>query len=548
MAKMCPIRHFKLRPAVAGLMAILLTLMLGCGDPGSHERLSAQRSPIPTASIDNTRERITAVPGPPPPSDFIRVEFGVPSDAGTKITISIVGDSDGETVLSNQRCCGISDIHSFIRDVRVRVNSVSLRVEKRKIGWVVEHEPSVPLEITYKLNSAKRITIDSGMADQVTPIVNDKFLHLMGGTALLLPSGRPKNGLVALYLSMKRDGGDGDLVSSFGPPGAPVPSIVQWGQIERSVYVGGAYFLETLRPRSGGAVGVVHTGMERGFQSREMQDDVMAIVEAAREFFGNGQPWYFVSVHGGDHVSPEVNVGGGMGLTNSFVMFVRSDLDLMLPEHREHFRWVFAHEYFHEWNGLTLRVAPVEGTNRDDTSAYWFSEGFTEFYAMRLLTRSGMQSPARSVDVMNHKFARYMSNSKRALSAKRVGALFWSSREAEQIAYLRGYLAAWYIERELERASANRQSLDMLLKTLVSRARKEPELRVDTAFLIDYFGSALSSDAARKLRSFVVDGGTLPFDVDSFAPCLAGYRTTVFGADVLQFEFAEPKSQACFSH
>jgi predicted metalloprotease with PDZ domain len=110
-------------------------------------------------------------------------------------------------------------------------------------------------------------------------------------------------------------------------------------------------------------------------------------------------------------------LGGGMGLTNSFVMFAKAGLDFSAAEQREQFRWVLAHEYFREWNGLTLRVASLPKSD-DDASVYWFSEGVTEFYTMRLLTRAGLQSPARSRDVLDDRLTRYGANSKRGLSAK----------------------------------------------------------------------------------------------------------------------------------
>ena len=87
-------------------------------------------------------------------------------------------------------------------------------------------------------------------------------------------------------------------------------------------------------------------------------------------------------------------------------------------------------------------MASHAGVDDDDASVYWFSEGATEFYTMRLLTRAGLQSPERSRDVLNNKLQRYAANSKRGVGADAAGALFWTDADGEQIPYLRGYLAA----------------------------------------------------------------------------------------------------------
>lgn len=490
---------------------------------------------------------VATVSTQPAASDSIEVHLGEPTVAGLAVSVSFNGDPDGETILSNQRCCGIADVRAVIKDVRVQSESDPLPADRTSAGWVVRHEPSELLTVTYRLPATGPMTIDSGTADQVKPIVGDDFFHLMGSTALLLPRGRPQEEMVVFSLSAKGITGSEAFVSSFGPGDIETPLIVPRGQITRALYLGGRISLDLIET-SEGVVGIAHSAMDRGFQAGEMHDDALKIIESERKFFRVGQPWYLVSVHGGERISPDVNVGGGMGLTDSFAMFVRSDLDFSDAEHREHFRWVLAHEYFHHWIGLTLRIAPLEGSTRDDASNYWFTEGFTEFFAMRLLTRQGLQTPERSLEVMNHKLARYATNSKRNLGAREVGALFWSDHDAQQIPYLRGYLAAWFIEMELPSNAGARPYLDTLIRDLVGRALRDPALRVDTDFLVDYLGSGLSPSAFETLRDFIVDGGAAPFSGDSFAPCLAGQLKGASGSEMLQFGFVEGQAEACYSH
>ncbi|MEH6418617.1 M61 family metallopeptidase [Pseudomonas sp. CGJS7] len=481
--------------------------------------------------------------------DTLSIRFDALSATdGLTVSIDAKGDADGTTVFSNETCCGLGDVQRLVRDVQVRSGGEAIAVEQGPKGWSVRHAPSAPLTISYRLPPSGITTIDSGMLDQVRPIVHEGMFHLIGRSALLLPKGRPQSDWVGLEVDASRVADPRHFASSFGPGNVLRGLVVARRQIAPALYLGGNIALQ-VRDTATGRIGVAYSGMDEAVDTRDLSEDAYAIVEAERGFFKDDQPWYLVSVHGGRRLNPKIDIGGGTGLTQAFAMFVRSDLDASDMRQREPFRWVLAHEYFHQWNGLTLRVAPKPGSvDKDDVGVYWFSEGVTEFYTMRLLTRAGLQSPQRSLAVLNNKLARYGANGKRGLGAKQAAAVFWSDSDGEQIPYLRGYLAAWYVDLALERATAGRQGLDERLGELVARAKAEPDFRVDNAFLLGYLTAGLPADVGGALRKFVVQGGESVVAADSFAPCLVGRREQVSGRQTLQFQFASGQDEGCFRH
>lgn len=520
--------------------SVLLTC---CARPESVDPVQKQPRPAQTAKNG-------AAPQPPPvpqpvASEAMRIRFQeLRADQGLTVSITVRGDRDGETTFSNQTCCGVGNVRRFVDDVRVQAGSGPLVVASGSSGWTVRHAPDEDLTVAYRLPPSGETTIDAGMLDQVRPIVHDGVFHLIGDAALLLPTGRAASDLVAIDVDAQGATDEAHFVSSFGP-GTIRGIVVPRSQITRALYLGGRIHLDT-RSTTSGKLGIAYSGMAPSFTAHPMSDDVLAITDVERAFFRETQPWYLVSVRGGRRNNPRINIGGGMGLTQSFAMFVRGDLDLSDPEQREQLRWVLAHEYFHQWNGLALRVASRSGTNSDDSAVYWFSEGVTEFYTMRLLTRAGMQSPERSLSVLNSKLSRYASNSKRDLSAKAASALFWSSRDGEQIPYLRGYIAAWYTDLAIRRATSGQYDFDDAIRALVARAKAQPDFRLDNAFLVDYLSKDLPADRAAVLQAFVVDGGESPLAADSFAPCLEGRRLD--SQDALQFYLSSAGGRDCFKH
>lgn len=523
------------------LYAMLLTvcgLLLSCRAPSVPAPRSSEERPQSASdapALEGTR-KVAA-------EDALEIRFGRFSEIeGLTVSIATRGDADGETTFANRVCCGIRDAQQFVRDVRVLSEGRALAARRGPTGWTVSHRSGAPLTITYRLPPSGPITIDAGPLDQIRPIVHDGAFHLMGNPALLLPEGRDEDDMVDLTIDATQAAKPDRFVSSFGP-GHRLRVTVPRSHVRKALYLGGAIDASVVETPSG-RIGVAFGGLGPDVDRRALREDASAILAHVRAFFGDTQPWYLVSVRGGERRNPGIHIGGGMGLTDSFAMFVRSDFPAGELEPREQFRWVLAHEYVHEWIGLTVRVAPLPESDRDDVASYWFSEGVTEFYAMRLLARAGLQSPERSLDMLNHKLARYLSNPRRNLDAATAGERFWTDADAEQIPYLRGYLAAWYLDRRLE--SSIGDGLDARVKALVDRARREPTLRVDSEFLLPFLGRGLAPRDVQRLRRFVVDGGDPPLDADIFAPCMT--IDTAGGKGLLQYRFANQRDVRCFIH
>ncbi|MEO6171706.1 MAG: hypothetical protein ABIP02_01175 [Arenimonas sp.] len=468
-------------------------------------------------------------------------------ETGLTLSITTPGDTDGSSTFANENCCGIEDAQKFIRDVNVNAGGKPLEVIHNALGWTVTHKPREMLTIVYRLPPSGPMKIDGGTITQMIPIVRKDLFHLIGTTALLLPTGRGDSDPVVLEIDARSVAKEKYFVSSFSPSNYVQGLHVSRHQLMSALYLGGEITL-SLHKTPEGTVGVVYSGMAKGVRGDELRRDALAIVAMERKFFGNGQAWYLVSVHGGIRDNPQIYLGGGTGLTNSFAMFVTDSLDFSNAEHREQFRWVLAHEYFHQWNGLTLRVASLPQSGDDDASTYWFSEGVTEFYTMRLLTRAGLQSSARSLDILNNKLSRYASNNKRGVSAQTAGTLFWTDPDGEQIPYLRGYLAAWYADIALSRHSQGNNDFDSKMKALVTRAKLEPRFRVGNAFLVKYLSNGMSDAEAKQFRNFVINGAAVPLDANSFSPCLKGKKELFSGQVGLRFNFAVDVATSCFQH
>ncbi|HUR39777.1 MAG TPA: hypothetical protein VM240_01270 [Verrucomicrobiae bacterium] len=538
------------RRMTPGALCARFVLLALAGVAGACSDPAPGRPPAAAAVVVPVSAATSPAPTPAPvATDSVGVRFDALSPAaGLALTLAVVGDADGETTFRVPGCCGIADAQRFVADVRFALDGQPLPAQRGRTGWTLRHAPRAPLTVSYRLVPSGVLTIDAGPLDQFRPIVQGDSFQLIGDSALLLPAGRTSTDVVAVTVDATRVADAAHFASSFAPGNVVERAVVSRTMLGRSLFVGGAVSMQ-VRDTPSGRIGIVHDAMDPGVRVQDLHNDVLAIVAAERGFFHDADPWYLVSLRGGARRDPDINIGGGTGLHHALAVFAWSGLDLAHGEqHREQLRWVLAHEYFHNWDGLTLRVATDPATRRDDASAYWFSEGVAEFYTMRLLTRAGLQAPSLSVAVLNDRLRRHAANPRRDLELATAGKRFWTDADAEQIPYVRGYLAAWQADLALSRASQGKRSLDDVVRELVARARAEPGFRIDNAFLLAYFDRALPAEDAARMRGFVLRGGDAPLDPASFAPCLAGARERIDGRHVVQFRLADRADASCFRH
>jgi predicted metalloprotease with PDZ domain len=121
------------------------------------------------------------------------------------------------------------------------------------------------------------------------------------------------------------------------------------------------------------------------------------ILRQERTFWGDiKNPYYVISL------IPSQDASGsyaGTAMENSFAMLMAPDSSLDFG-----MKFVLAHEMFHAWN--PAKLGEVDGSN----PPYWFTEGFTDYYARLSLLRSGSITIDEYVNAINETYRSYMTS------------------------------------------------------------------------------------------------------------------------------------------
>ena len=179
-------------------------------------------------------------------------------------------------------------------------------------------------------------------------------------------------------------------------------------------------------------------------------------------------------------------------------------------DHRE-LLYLLAHEHFHCWKG--------PGAEQPEELVYWFSEGFTDFYARRLLLRAGLWTLDDTVRDLNQKLAGLWANPVRNRPNQDIAGEFWRSPAVGALPHQRGTLVALVLDHELRRRSDGRRNLDDFMRALMvdTRARGAP---LSCEFLLARIEAATDADFGAKLRATILAGDDPPLSRDLCAPVL----------------------------
>ncbi|GAB4325366.1 MAG: hypothetical protein Kow0074_19020 [Candidatus Zixiibacteriota bacterium] len=432
-------------------------------------------------------------------------EYRAGSTPAVQVVLAVGGELDGSSrFVIAEEWGGITDCWRFVHDLTVRDSNgkrCELIVAKDTPNvWTVLHEPGSDLILTYELRPSK---LDPLM-DQATkyePVVSDSLFHLIGDVGLVYPEWLENDGEVEIAFEWSGFAERGwTVASSHDARGKHFRTDLHG--FHHAVFMAGR--LQSVdRPIPGGTLRVAVAGGPWEFTAEQLGDLTAEIVSIEREFFSDrSEPFFTVTlVPAGPPVNAESISMGGTGLTNSFALFLAPGTMLADSSlHRRHVMHLLAHEYFHTWNGGAGAIALEE----PEELTYWFSEGFTDFYASRLLRRAGLMSDDEWVDRLNGTIATLWRSPVAAAPATVIEQEYWTNRHVRDLPYDRGELVALMLDEQIRHRWDNAKSLDDFMRDVLADARRGQ--KASTENLLSRVAQWTGLEFAEHLRQIVVDG------------------------------------------
>ncbi|MFP3944966.1 MAG: hypothetical protein ACLFWF_13800 [Alphaproteobacteria bacterium] len=459
--------------------------------------------------------------------------------AELQVDVTFRGDMDGATLLVlPEAWASETDLHRAVSGLEV-VSGGILQTAANPARRVVRHLPGVQVHVRYVLTQdfEGEPAFGEDYKPGYRPVVRPDYIHFIGHTGLVLPrfsrSGRDTEREVVLRWRNVSE--DWRVATSYGDGQEGWERRLSERDLRAAVYVAGDFRM-VERERDGATVRVAVRGEEWSFSPDQFAGRVMDVFATSRDFWGDPEvDTYLVTilpVRPPEDAEPGFVSISGTGLTRSFAIFSTVNAD---PERMD---YVLTHEMQHEWITRRMGVlAPPEGR------LYWFSEGFTDFYAYRLMVLAGLLSVPGYVSAVNDTIEDYYRSGAMSLTADEVAAGFWRDSAVNRLPYLRGHLLALSWDAAIREQTENATGLDAAVRSLLETAREAASPpRLTGTYLLTAIGDLAGERAARDHARHVGAGETLNLSPGLLGPCanFAGATVLDDGTPVPRFSVPEP--------
>jgi predicted metalloprotease with PDZ domain len=402
---------------------------------------------------------LTAAKPPPDKPISYRVTPVLQKDGNRALDVRVRlnGDADGETALFLPNVwAGSSELWRYAKGLQIRgARSLSGTYDQP----VARHRPGARLRLRYRIVSA--YSEDPGFAyEKARPLIHTDWFFVHGESLFGRPGGGDARPATFKWGRLPK----GWTVASDLDHLAGKPTTL--ANLINSVVIGGSKLRVVRRDLRGAELRVALLG-DWKFTPDALADTVTPIIAAEDAFWGERSAPFLVAMAPlGD--LPSGLSYTGTGRTDAFSIASTSAFEL-----KQTVRFL-AHEYMHSWVPIALGGMPEEDEGRD----YWFSEGFNDYLAAKVLLRAGIWTLADWAADKNETLLRYGQSPAKTVDGAEIAKRFWTDPAVQQVSYDRGHLLAAKLDSQIAMRSAGKQSLESVLRIQRRAAEGSPELAV----------------------------------------------------------------------
>lgn len=274
----------------------------------------------------------------------------------------------------------------------------------------------------------------------------------------------------------------------------------------QSVFIAGRYVHVVTMKEPYGDLRIAWRGQFH-FRQDDFNRATHDIIAAEQRFWGEGQSHFLVTLTPLDAEPGHLSIRGS-GFGDSFPIVATPNADL------GHLKVLLAHEYFHSWN--PERLGGFDNDQKESLE-YWFTEGFTDYYARKLAYRSGAIDAAEFARQWNAMFAAYAASPYRT-APNTVMAERSSDSALYKLPYQRGALLAALLNA---RWRAQGKSLDGFMHVMRDQIKADDRRHAKHLTLperLDRAARAYGVDFGDAIERYITKGEELYLPADTFGP------------------------------
>jgi predicted metalloprotease with PDZ domain len=411
---------------------------------------------------------------------------------------------------------GVKDFSAFLTPSTEQGRGVKVEGTPEPYRWKVEHAPEGSVRVSYQVRAALPDPDDEKVQQQDdlyrTQIGNNWFQFFGYG---VFPSVEAwddaRSGRMCVTLVQPADR-SGPLLGSYfnGTTQAQAVATLTGSHavLRHAFYAGGPGWRVVPRTVAGGPVITASRG-RLGLDDSSFADRVSGLLETHRRFWGEAQSTQQTVVR-----TPNNSVAnyGGTLVRQAAVLHVGKDFG----PNSESFEFLIGHENLHQW--LPHRLGgPETGGAEQVARHYWLSEGFTDYYAHRLLLADGLWTLDRYAAQLTRMLRTYWRSPARQAPADKIAPRFFSDRDTGRQMYARGELLAMAWDRELRLKDA--AGLDGVLRSLILSQAEATQAPPARERVLAALSERLGPGPRQQVLTVIDEGRSFDLEEGLAGPC-----------------------------
>lgn len=415
-----------------------------------------------------------------------------------KIEMSFPASKDGTTVLEYpDKAWGQEDLHQALQGMSLRGVDGQVEVNKDS-GWIVLQHPKDLKELKFEYLLQQDFENPITSRKTYRPIIQPEYFHVFSHNLFMLPKAFPDSIDVHIQWEGLRE--DEVVHNSFGSRQRQQKlRNISKERFAQAIFVGGDFLINEILVKEN-MVYLATRGDWIPFTVDDMVGLLQKTLECQRNFWEDHSQSYFTVT-----MQPIFSENGssyqGTGITNSFATSFSNNKFLKIDQMVH----LFNHELMHNWIGGKIK-------NKDEEQQYWFSEGFTEYYAFKNVARNHINGfdegyLIRSINETIKNL--YGLSIKEVPNSEMNYKNFWSNWEYQRLPYYRGALFAFYLDRSIMDHSKGKYSLDNVMKDILNEVN-ESQQKLNHTFFMHVLGNYLPATIEDSFQNYIVKGKLLP--------------------------------------
>ncbi|MDX1315792.1 MAG: M1 family aminopeptidase, partial [Eudoraea sp.] len=371
-------------------------------------------------------------------------------------------------------------------------------------SWIlVNHNgDNGPLVIEYLLK--QDFSLQEQPRECYRPIIQPEYFHLFSHNFFMVPDSWESDSEATRQVSLSWEGFPEDYVihNSFGSrERVQQLNDISLEKFHMAVFVGGDFRLMEDDIK-GNRVVLAVRGDWIPFTENEVFGVLMETLEAQRNFWDDHSQEFFTVT-----LRPMAIERGsafqGSGLTNSFACQISNNKYTDISQ----LIYLFNHELQHNWTGSAIK-------NDNEEEQYWFSEGFTDYYTAKNISKYEIGGTERMffIKQLNETIRNlYSSPVVDAPNSEINYDNFWVNQDYGKLAYYRGAVYAFLLDNFIYKESSGEKTLDQLMQGILKDAVNEGQ-KVSHSYWLSELESFLGSGAGPFFEDHIVQGKPFPLE------------------------------------